>query len=573
VAAQDLVTVTLLGRRGAQWLLLGLAWLVAITGLWLWLGSRHPGDLRETLMGLQFWSVEAIAWTFVATSAAAVPRVWKAARQRDVPVTPVVGLSALAFTLAAFAAPETNRIYFDEQIYQHIGQNLTDLRLAQMCNEGTVEYGILRCYRGEYNKQPTGYPHLLSLVYRLFGVREAWAFWLNALCLATLVVVVALATAFLFDDRRASGFAALIMALIPEQLRWSHTAASEPSAALMCAVAILAVLLFVRDHSTAALAWTVASAAFAVQFRLESLLCLPIAAGTLAVFAPDELRKPRVYWAALAGLLLCAALLGHVAAVGDEPWGVSGARMSLAYVAPNFAVNGPFYVADWRFPILYTLFAVVGLLPGRSLWARLITLGYFLAFWGVFLFFYAGSYNYGADVRYSLMTYPPLAMLAGTGLSAIARFCGPRIHEPFNPAATVAGLVIAQFLLYMPYVRSVGEEAWRARADVEAARAYRSMVPPDGIVLTHTPSMFLLWGTNALQASIATTEPDTMRRLAIQYPGGVFLHWGFWCNVNDPVQTAFCTGIRQRYPTEAVRQDRRRDARYALYRVVLTDAR
>ena len=35
--------------------------------------------------------------------------------------------------------------------------------------------------------------------------------------------------------------------------------------------------------------------------------------------------------------------------------------------------------------------------------------------------FYAGSYNYGADVRYSLMTYPPIAVLAGLGAARLVR--------------------------------------------------------------------------------------------------------------------------------------------------------
>ena len=427
--------------------------------------------------------------------------------------------------------------------------------------------GILRCSRGEYNKQPTGYPHLLSLVYRLLGVREAWAFWLNALCLAALVVVVALATALLFDDRRAAGFSALVMALIPEQLRWSHTAAAEPSSALMCGVAVLAALLFVRERSTGALAWAVTAAAFAVQFRLEALLCLPLAALIVVAFARDELRRPRLWTAALVGLMLCAVLIAHLAAVRDEPWGSSGPRMSLAYLGPNFQVNGPFYVADWRFPLLYTLCAVLGLLGPNGLWARAIAVGYFVAFWGVYLVFYAGSYNYGADVRYSLMTYPPLAMLAGVGLSALVRFCRERMPVRIDPTPMVAAVVVAQFLLYMPYVRAVGEEAWSARADVDAARAFRAAIPPDGVVLTHTPSMFLLWGTNALQASIASTEPDAMTRLKVQYPGGVFMHWGFWCNVNDFVQTKFCTDVLAHFSGQVVLEQRRQSSRYALYRL------
>ena len=50
--------------------------------------------------------------------------------------------------LTVFVAPRTNRIYYDEQIYQSIGQNLSDLKLAQMCNDGTVEYGRLQCSDG-----------------------------------------------------------------------------------------------------------------------------------------------------------------------------------------------------------------------------------------------------------------------------------------------------------------------------------------------------------------------------------------------------------------------------------------
>ena len=75
-------------------------------------------------------------------------------------------------------APRTNRIFYDEQIYQNIGQNLADLRRAQMCNDGTIEDGRLRCSSGEYNKQPYAYPHLLSLVYRAWSAsgrrRRSW---------------------------------------------------------------------------------------------------------------------------------------------------------------------------------------------------------------------------------------------------------------------------------------------------------------------------------------------------------------------------------------------------------------
>src|SRR4029079_7563385 len=70
-------------------------------------------------------------------------------------------VAAGAWALTATAPPRTNRIYYDEQIYQGVGRNLSDLHRAQMCNDGRLEYGRLQCVQGEYNKEPNGYPYLL----------------------------------------------------------------------------------------------------------------------------------------------------------------------------------------------------------------------------------------------------------------------------------------------------------------------------------------------------------------------------------------------------------------------------
>ena len=87
----------------------------------------------------------------------------------------------------------------------------------------------------------------------------------------------------------------------------------------------------------------------------------------------------------------------------------------------------------------------------------------------------------------------------------------------------------------------MGEEAWAAREDVAFARAFASRLPANSLVLTHNPNMFLLWGTSAAQASIAATEAEYVRAVYFpRYRGGVYFHWNFWCNVNDPVQRQFC---------------------------------
>ena len=98
---------------------------------------------------------------------------------------------------------------------------------------------------------------------------------MNTLIAAALVWVVFLATTALTGSVRAGGYAALVMALIPDQLRWAHTAAAEPSAAFACAFAVMTALAFVRLRSTRSLWWMVVATVFAVQFRPECILVAP----------------------------------------------------------------------------------------------------------------------------------------------------------------------------------------------------------------------------------------------------------------------------------------------------------
>ncbi len=523
--------------------------------------------MREQLRHGQFWVLELQWWLLVGLSWIGLPALVRALdlKMRDL-VFPVAA-SLLAFALTTFVAPRTNRIYYDEQIYESIGQNLADLHLAQMCNDGNVEYGSLQCASGEYNKEPYGYSYLLSLAYRVFGVHEQSASVMNTLFATALVWVVFFATTALTGHARAGGYAALVIALIPDQLRWAHTAAAEPSAAFACACAVMTALAFVRLRTTACLWWMVVATVFAAQFRPECILVVPVVAAICLIYAPDEFLRARLWSVALAGFVLATPHIGHLAAVRHEGWGTSGNRLSLAFLAPNLRTNGGFYLWDARFPVAFAGLALMALIPWRRTRGVLIGSIYFLPFWGIFLFFYAGSYNYGADDRFSLMTYPPLAILAGIGLWKCAEALESYRRGP-GSTWIVAGLVAAQFLWYMPVVRAVGEEAWAARADVSFARSAASSLPANSVVLTHNPNMFHLWGQSAAQASLAAGNPGYAKNvLAPRYAGGLFFHWNFWCNVADPVQQSFCTDLLARFPHTLIRESRERDYRFAIYRL------
>src|SRR5262249_38850510 len=226
-------------------------------------------------------------------------------------------------------------------------------------------------------------------------------------------------------------------------------------------------------------------------------------------------------WAALLFLLLAAVHIGHLAAVRNEGWGTTQERMSIAYAAQNLRVNGWFFLRDARFPVAFTLLALIGWAAPRKDTGRAAVVVYFALFFGVTLLFYAGSYDYGADVRYSLATYPPVAILAGLGASRAIRTLeagGPRIAV----CALLAVAAVTQFgFAYVPIVRATTDSAWAARADVAFARSFVPRLPPDAYVLTHNPGMFQVWGVNAGQMSLAV-DPRFLDALAGRFAGGVY---------------------------------------------------
>jgi hypothetical protein len=541
------------------------AWVVVVAALLAWVLRTPAPLLREQLKILQFWSLETCVFLGLALSTAVLDDLPRLVDRRD--VLSIALLMALAVGLTVGLAPRTNRIFYDEQIYQNAGQNLADLKRAQMCNDGTIQNGRLRCASGEYNKQPYAYPHLLSLAYRLFGVGTTTAFVVNAIAIALSVCLLYLLVLLLFSDRIAAFFAALLLALTPEQIVWSASAAVEPTAALAGIAALLAAAWFVRSRSNASLAGAALATAYAVQFRPESFLIVPVVVMLLWQRTTGEFRRPRLWWAGLLFLAFVAVHVGHMVAVRNEGWGTTQARMSLGYVADNLRVNGWFYLADARFPMTYALLAVVGLSGSRAEAGRMTMALYFLLFFGIALPFYAGSYDYGMDVRYSLGTYPPLAILGGLGLARLVRWVeGLKPGLPALPGLTAA--VAFQFLWwYSPVVRSTTDGAWAARADVRFARSLVADLRGNSYVLTHNPGMFQVWGVNAGQMSLAVTNPAYVDTLFTRFTDGVYLHWNFWCSVQDPIQQEICAKVLRLRPGDPVREYREQDQHYILYRL------
>ncbi|MBT8381591.1 MAG: hypothetical protein HKP17_08300 [Ignavibacteriaceae bacterium] len=484
----------------------------------------------------------------------------------------LLGITISGVLITSFVAPQTHRIYYDEDIYQNIGQNLASLQKAQLCIDGSTVYGVYDCQNGIYNKQPYGYPYLLSIVYRLFGVSETASFIFNNFLLGFSIFIVFLITFLLFKNYKIGIFAALMYTLIPQNLLWFSTTAAEPSTALFGAIFILSLIIYLKEKSNRSLFLAIVTASFAIQFRQESILLIFVALLSIIIYKPSEFKSMRIYNAGLLLLALSFGFIIHLFVTSGDSWGTTAAKFSLDYFSHNFTVNSLFYVDNIKFPILFTLFFLSSFFAKSFLKEKILLAVWFFCFWGVFLFFYAGSYEYGADVRYSLVSYFPLVILGGLGVYQLQAFLKNNLSLKSYLNPIVGIMITISFLKFLPQVRAETQEGWGARADHLYAKEFATLLPENSIVLTHNPNMFHLWGKNAAQISLATTEKSYVNQILFhQYEEGVYLHWNFWCNAADSLQSSFCDNILNDYKVDLIKEYKENDYRYVLYRLGLKD--
>lgn len=503
-----------------------------------------------------------------------------------------IGIIALAsYILVAFVAPRTHRIYYDEDIYGNIGLSISERNVALMTTEGQWRDGIFYLHRGEINKQPNGLPYVLSLVYRLLGPGHDISYLPNNLALPATVIAVFLIAVLLFGKENLALYAALIFATVPNNYRWFSTMATEPLAALTAALAVLCALFYCLRPGLDRVVLLASVAAFAVQFRIETMMIGLVVLMMVAFWRRKEFVANRLYVGGVIFLYLIPHYLAHVESVKHQDWGaVKGRKFGLAYAwresepydmrTKEFSV--PASIADaWRtgkwkkgnlyqnvrflffddqrrFPAAYAWLFLLGIILGGPLrlysdwngtrfgdsakglvleapWkAKGVVLAWFVFFWGIFLFFYAGSYYYGADDRFSLLCFAPLALIAAVGVEAIERMLN-RWGTTRAAQAFLACVLVLLFSRYVRVVRGVHHEAWLARYAHDWAVKRAKELPENSMVITHIPSVFNLCGVGGIQMAVAANEPKQVERFIETVQGGVYLYWGFWSVVPDEV--------------------------------------
>jgi hypothetical protein len=448
----------------------------------------------------------------------------------------------IGLLLRAVVAPRTHRLYFDEDIYLDIGKQIALDGRGCLCNNGTLN----QCFSCELMKWPNGYTFMLAVVYSLFGVSENTAFSF-VIALSSFATVMIFFTGYLLSKKEIVGlFAALLFALTPLLIIWSTTVATEPVFVFFSITTITMFLLAKEDKKIFLLA--ILLLALTVQIKTEGGILVAVVAALIFI-EKNKIAKNVMYWMILFALIMPYVIHVYYASKVDT-WGSSGEKLGILNMEKNIPENLIFWINGYpmiEHPIFFTIFAIIGLVAWKK------SKNVFLAIWFGVIFllysaFYAGSVRYGVDVRYALLQYPPLLLLAGYGMYYITKI---KIRlKNFEIIATLM-LVIAAIcssLIYLPTITTPPEkiqEAIQARVYHDFAIKTIPSFNKSCFVLSHDPSIYLVAGQPSLQSWMGTDK--TIMSQVWNRTKCVILDQDFWCGV-EPYRSSECKTILTEYP-------------------------
>jgi len=302
---------------------------------------------------------------------------------------------------------------------------------------------------------------------------------------------------------------------------------------------------------------------------MEAFLLLPVALLLFALLRPGEILSARTWGALAAMALLQTAHALHTLFVRKEydPAMGEGIGFAARHFLPNLKTNLFFFVDRERFPPLLTALAAIGALRFRHARQVLPLAIWFMGFWGVFLFYYLGSYYFNTEERYALVALAPFALLAGAGFEAIEEAAlrrGLSAGEFLAAVAAVLGLV---FLAYVPRMSTIEPHTKQSQAEHRFIAATLRELPPDSIVLNCLPPVFLAMGCSSVTPGTALQNSDWFEGMAAARNSRVYVYHGLQDQEPDSPAEPACMEVLRRYEFRIFRERREGPARLVFYEI------
>ena len=335
---------------------------------------------------------------------------------------------AAAGLLASFIfLSPVHRLFYDEDAYISIAQNLTRAPIAKI----TLLGGPYDTQVSTYHKEPPGWPVLLSLIFMVTGRSESVAFIVARLFFAFTIAVVYQLARQIFNKRQAL-VAAVLFGAAPACFWFSPSSGTDIPAALAAALGMWGILA--GNGMLAA-----AGFALAAQIRLELIILVPI------VWLSTKVSS-RWKWIAAALVIVEVVHIGWVLSIAPALAAAEKVRSAFGFefVPGNLRTNLAYLFNPLVFPAGITVLAVaktaLSLREKTNPEGRRLAEGemQILMLFGVYMFFYAGSFD--TNPRYTIQLLIPLALLAVSmsrrpviAVALLASMVLPYAHRPDLP--------------------------------------------------------------------------------------------------------------------------------------------
>lgn len=350
------------------------------------------------------------------------------------------------FAVDVLFVPATQQLFNDEFIYQSIAKTILFDHIVGICSFSSATHCVANT-AGLFH-EPGGWPFLLAIAFGAFGISFGTAFNLTLLLSLISIVLVAYVAFFLVGDKRVAVLSGLIMAFTPLFMTFSRATLSDFPAMTFGLLSILFLLLYLRERSLRFGILTLFSIAVTLSMKVDAVIILPILLAIL-LFNKETFKsrwkRIELYKLVAIIVLLLVVLIPEIMFLAYAPSQGFGnpngtPLFSVNYLKGNFTTNmlfwtgaytnvpfqfnGVSYTYHVEFPFSFTIFAIVGLalllIRKRIRVATQLILWFFIVL-VFYTSYYGGSalYNSGDDIRYFMISFPVIAILASTGFVSI----------------------------------------------------------------------------------------------------------------------------------------------------------
>ncbi|MGC8537632.1 MAG: ArnT family glycosyltransferase [Candidatus Micrarchaeia archaeon] len=482
----------------------------------------------------------------------------------------LLGVLLVFLAIALILVTPTFMIYNDEYIYGAIGKSMIYNHLAGICSFSSANY----CVPGTEGlfHQPTGWAFLEAIAFLVTGVKISTMFGLELIVAALAVVLVFYVAYDMFEDPRIAVASSLVLALTPLFMRYARSAVPDMSTAMFGLLAALLLMEYMRTKKFALGLALIFAATYTMTTKVDGVIIIPVLLLVLLTYRYNfSGPKARLQVYKLLALVIIFVLVAFpqiifIFIANQHGFGVNPGlpKFSLSdfmqnlpqnalfwfgtYDYTTFSYRGISYIYSVEFPVTYTIFAILGIifLAKRKDTRNLaLLLSWFLAIFVFYTAYYAGGalYSDGDDIRYFLLAFAPLSILASVALFGTYDLAVKRIklHHPNKKTkkhmATAIFLVLLAILLseglvqiFMivaqnpsQYFAFAGE-----RASYYLIESYYKSIPANAIVQTFKPPLWYLLGVPNIYVTW-NTIPSYAQAYANLSKGGVYFDYGVNC--------------------------------------------